>query len=186
MGNFKFEEQEIKGLYVIEPKVFGDERGYFMETYHQEDFTKAGIGSCFVQHNQSMSKKNVLRGLHFQKEHPQGKLVRALKGEIYDVVVDLRGGSLTYGQWFGIILSDENKRMLYVPEGFAHGYLVLSEEAIFSYLCTDFYHPGDEGGIMWNDPEIGVNWPLEKGVQPILSEKDKLYPSFSEHKIYFS
>ncbi len=185
MGNFIFEEQNIKGLYAIEPRVFGDERGYFMETYHQEDFLAAGIKESFVQHNQSMSKKNVLRGLHFQTKHPQGKLVRALKGELYDVAVDLRGGSPTYGQWFGIVLSEENKKMLYVPAGFAHGYLVLSEEAVFSYLCTDFYHPEEEGGVMWNDPAIGVEWPIEKGVQPILSEKDKKYPPLEVSNICF-
>lgn len=185
MGNFKFEEQRIKGLYVVEPRVFGDERGYFVETYHQEDFLAGGIKENFVQHNQSMSRKNVLRGLHFQTKHPQGKLVRALKGEIFDVAVDLRGSSPTYGQWYGITLSDENKKMLYVPPGFAHGYLVLSEEAVFSYLCTDFYHPEEEGGLMWNDPSIGVEWPMEKGVQPILSEKDKIYPSFEASKISF-
>ncbi len=185
MGNFKFEEQRIKGLYVVEPRVFGDERGYFVETYHQEDFLAGGIKENFVQHNQSMSRKNVLRGLHFQTKHPQGKLVRALKGEIFDVAVDLRGSSPTYGEWYGITLSDENKKMLYVPPGFAHGYLVLSEEAVFSYLCTDFYHPEEEGGLMWNDPSIGVEWPMEKGVQPILSEKDKIYPSFEASKISF-
>lgn len=185
MGNFKFEEQKIKDLYVVEPRVFGDERGYFVETYHQEDFLAGGIKENFVQHNQSMSKRNVLRGLHFQTKHPQGKLVRALKGEIFDVAVDLRGGSPTYGEWFGIVLSDENKKMLYVPPGFAHGYLVLSEEAVFSYLCTDFYHPEEEGGLMWNDPSIGVEWPIEKGIQPILSEKDKKYPSFDDSKISF-
>ncbi len=185
MGNFKIEEQRIKGLYVVEPKVFGDERGYFMETYHQEDFQAAGIKESFVQHNQSMSKKKVLRGLHFQIKHPQGKLVRALKGEIFDVAVDLRGGSPTYGEWFGIVLSDENRKMLYVPPGFAHGYMVLSEEAVFSYLCTDFYHPEDEGGLMWNDPAIGITWPLEQGIEPILSEKDRKYPSFEDNKIIF-
>ena len=185
MGNFKFEEQRIKGLYVVEPRVFGDERGYFVETYHQEDFLAGGIKENFVQHNQSMSRKNVLRGLHFQTKHPQGKLVRALKGEIFDVAVDLRGSSPTYGERYGITLSDENKKMLYVPPGFAHGYLVLSEEAVFSYLCTDFYHPEEEGGLMWNDPSIGVEWPMEKGVQPILSEKDKIYPSFEASKISF-
>ncbi len=185
MGNFKFEEQKSKGLYVVEPRVFGDERGYFVETYHQEDFLEGGIKENFVQHNQSMSRKNVLRGLHFQTKHPQGKLVRALKGEIFDVAVDLRGGSPTYGEWYGIVLSDENKKMLYVPPGFAHGYLVLSEEAVFSYLCTDFYHPEEEGGIMWNDPSIGVKWPMEKGIQPILSEKDKKYPSFEDNRITF-
>lgn len=185
MGNFRFEEQRIKGLYVVETKVFGDERGYFMETYHQQDFEAAGIRECFVQHNQSMSKKNVLRGLHFQIKHPQGKLVRVLKGEIFDVAVDLRGGSPTYGEWFGIVLSEENKKMFYLPPGFAHGFLVLSEEAVFSYLCTDFYHPEDEGGILWNDPALGIKWPLEEGIEPILSEKDKIYPSFKDSKITF-
>ena len=185
MGNFIFEEQKIRGLYVVEPRVFGDERGYFMETYHQQDFLAAGIKESFVQHNQSMSVRNVLRGLHFQTKHPQGKLVRALQGEIFDVAVDLRSESATYGQWYGTVISDENKKMLYVPAGFAHGYLVLSEKAVFSYLCTDFYHPEEEGGVMWNDPYIGVEWPLEKGIQPILSEKDKKYPSFDDNRIAF-
>jgi dTDP-4-dehydrorhamnose 3,5-epimerase len=185
MGNFKFEEQKIKGIFLIEPKVFGDERGYFMETYHQEDFRAAGIDRSFVQQNQSMSRKNVLRGLHFQKEHPQGKLVRVLKGEVFDVAVDLRSNSPTYGQWCGAVLSGNNKKMLYVPEGFAHGFLVLSEEAEFTYLCTDFYHPEDEGGIRWNDPEVGIDWPLENGVQPLISEKDKKHPSLKQSGIKF-
>ncbi len=185
MGNFIFEEQEIKGLFVIEPKVFGDERGYFIETYHLEDFKAAGINKSFVQHNQSLSRKNVLRGLHFQKEHPQAKLVRVLKGEVYDVAVDLRNGSPTYGQWCGVILSDVNKKMTYVPEGFAHGFLVLSEEAVFTYLCTDFYHPEDEGGIPWNDPDIGVEWPLEDGVQPFVSDKDNQHPAWKDSRISF-
>lgn len=185
MGNFKFTECNIKGLFLIEPKVFGDDRGYFMETYHHEDFVAAGIHRHFVQENQSLSKKNVLRGLHFQKEHPQGKLVRVLKGEVFDVAVDLRGDSETYGKWAGVILSDKNKNMFYVPEGFAHGFLVLSEEAVFSYLCTDFYHPEDESGIKWDDSVIGISWPIDHGVQPLISEKDKLLPGFLESRIKF-
>lgn len=180
MGKFNFQEFDIKGLFLIEPGVFGDERGYFMETYHYGDFQAAGIVKPFVQENQSMSKRNVLRGLHFQKEHPQGKLVRVLKGEVFDVAVDLRGKSPTYGKWHGIILSDQNKKMFYIPEGFAHGFLVLSEEAVFTYLCTDFYHPEDEGGILWNDKDIGIAWPLERDVIPLVSEKDKKQPALKE------
>ncbi|GAA0179307.1 dTDP-4-dehydrorhamnose 3,5-epimerase [Clostridium sediminicola] len=173
MGKFKFTETPIKDVYVIEPTVFGDDRGYFMETYNYNDFKEAGLDMVFVQDNQSMSTKGVLRGLHFQKDYPQGKLVRVIKGEVFDVAVDLREGSETYGKWYGVILSDENKKQFYIPEGFAHGFLVLSDEAEFCYKCTDFYHPGDEGGLIWNDPSIGIEWPLE-GIDEIkLSEKDK-------------
>lgn len=175
MAKIKVTPCDIKGLYVIEPKVFGDERGYFVETYNKQEFSEFGLNMEFVQDNQSMSKKGVLRGLHFQKEFPQGKLVRVLSGQVFDVAVDIRKGSETYGKWFGVVLSDENKKQFYVSEGFAHGYLVLSETAVFAYKCTDFYHPEDEGGIQWDDPDIGIEWPLEEGVQVILSEKDKLY-----------
>ncbi len=185
MGNFTFHECEIQGLYVIEPKVFGDNRGYFLETYHYEEFKKAGLTMNFVQDNQSLSRKGVLRGLHYQKTHPQGKLVRVLKGEVFDVALDLRNNSATYGRWYGVLLSEENKKQFYVPEGFAHGFLVLSEEAVFAYKCTDFYHPEDEGGILWNDPEIGVNWPLQENLIPLISEKDKKLPNFSENRIRF-
>lgn len=179
MSNFTFHKCEIEGLYEIDTKVYGDDRGYFIETYHYEDFKAAGLPMVFVQDNQSKSKKGVLRGLHFQKTHPQGKLVRALAGTVYDVAVDLRRNSPTYGKYHGVILSEENKRMFYVPEGFAHGYMVLSDSAIFSYKCTDFYHPEDEGGILWNDPEIGIVWP-SVDVELGLSEKDKIHPTLKQ------
>ena len=184
MSNFTFHACDIEGLYVIEPKVFGDHRGYFMETYHYEDFKAAGLPMVFVQDNQSSSGKGVLRGLHFQKKHPQGKLVRILSGTVYDVVVDLRKASPTYGKYYGVVLSAENKKMLYVPEGFAHGYLVLSDTAEFMYKCTDFYHPEDEGGIIWNDPEVGIDWLLD-GMEPILSEKDLKHPTLKQSGFSF-
>ena len=173
MGKIKVTPCDIDGLYVIEPKVFGDERGYFVETYNKQEFAANGLDMEFVQDNQSKSKKGVLRGLHFQKQHPQGKLVRVLSGEVFDVAVDIRKGSDTYGKWFGVVLSEENMKQFYVPEGFAHGYYVLSDTAVFSYKCTDFYHPEYEGGILWNDPEIGIQWPVEDGVEVVLSEKDQ-------------
>ena len=174
MGKFKFEKcQDIDGLYLIEPTVFGDSRGYFMETYNYEEFKEAGLDMEFVQDKQSSSTKGVLRGLHYQKNHTQGKLVRVLSGEVYDVAVDIRKGSKTYGKWFGVTLSAEKKNMFYIPEGFAHGFYVLSDTAEFAYKCTDFYHPGDQGGVLWSDPEIGIDWPIPEGVEPILSEKDK-------------
>ena len=163
MGQIKVTKTPIEGLYVIEPTVYGDDRGYFVETYNQQDMKDAGLDMEFVQDNQSKSKKGVLRGLHFQKEYPQGKLVRVTKGRVFDVAVDLREGSETHGQWYGIELSDENFKQFYISEGFAHGFLVLSEEAVFQYKVTDFYHPGDEGGLAWNDPEIGIEWPEIKG-----------------------
>ena len=159
MGKITVTKTHIDGLVVIEPKVFGDNRGYFMETYNQNDMAEAGLNMVFVQDNQSMSTKGVLRGLHYQKKFPQGKLVRAIKGRVFDVAVDLREGSETYGQWYGVELSDENKKQFYIPEGFAHGFLVLSDTAEFCYKCTDFYHPEDEGGLAWNDPLIGIEWP---------------------------
>jgi dTDP-4-dehydrorhamnose 3,5-epimerase len=159
MGKIKVTECPIEGLYIIEPSVYGDERGYFMETYNQKDMEEAGLKMKFVQDNQSMSVKGVLRGLHYQKEHTQGKLVRVIKGTVFDVAVDLRKESKTFGKWFGVELSDENKKQFYIPEGFAHGFLVLSENAEFCYKCTDFYHHGDEGGLAWNDPNIGIEWP---------------------------
>ncbi|QSZ27774.1 dTDP-4-dehydrorhamnose 3,5-epimerase [Aceticella autotrophica] len=173
MGKFKFNKTEIDGVYIIEPEVFKDNRGYFMETYNYNDFKEAGLDMVFVQDNQSKSKKGVLRGLHFQKQHPQGKLVRVIKGEVFDVAVDIRKDSKTFGKWAGVILSEENKKQFYIPEGFAHGFLVLSDEAEFCYKCTDFYHPGDEGGIIWNDPDINIDWPLDGFDEIILSEKDK-------------
>jgi len=179
MGQFKFIKGSIEGLYVIEPNCIGDNRGYFMETYNYDDFKKAGLDMVFVQDNQSLSKKGVLRGLHFQKEHPQGKLVRVMKGEVFDVAVDIRPGSKTYGQWQGEILSEENRKQFYVPKGFAHGFLVLSEEAEFAYKCTDFYYPEDQDGIKWNDPDLAIDWPLLDGQEPILADKDKILQRFT-------
>lgn len=172
MGKITVETCEIEGLKVITPQVFGDARGYFVETYNQNDFVEAGIDVTFVQDNQSASKRGVLRGLHFQKQFPQDKLVRCINGEVFDVAVDLRKESETYGKWFGVILSAENKKQFFIPKGFAHGFLVLSDYAEFAYKCSDFYHPGDEGGLIWNDPDIGIDWPLQEGVQLNLSEKD--------------
>lgn len=149
----------IEGLCVIIPAVHGDNRGYFMETYSQRDMEEAGIDIIFVQDNQSMSSKGVLRGLHFQKQYPQTKLVRVIKGAVFDVAVDLRCGSITYGQWYGVLLTEENKKQFLIPKGFAHGFLVLSDVAEFCYKCDDFYHANDEGGLAWNDPEIGIKWP---------------------------
>lgn len=173
MGKIKVTSCGMEGLYVIEPTVFYDERGYFVETYNQNDFRAEGLDMVFVQDNQSMSSKGVLRGLHYQKQYPQGKLVRVVRGTVFDVAVDLRTSSGTYGKWFGVELSAENKKQFYIPQGFAHGFLVLSDEAEFVYKCTDFYHPGDEGGLIWNDPDIGVKWPIEEGMQLIISEKDQ-------------
>ena len=159
MGQITVTKCPIEGLYIIEPAVHGDARGYFMETYNLRDMQEAGLNMHFVQDNQSMSVKGVLRGLHYQKQYPQGKLVRAIKGRVFDVAVDLRTDSATYGQWYGVELSEENKKQFYISEGFAHGFLVLSDAAEFCYKVTDFYHPGDEGGLAWNDPAIGIEWP---------------------------
>lgn len=164
LGQIQVTSTDIEGLYIIEPAVHGDSRGYFMETYNQNDMHEAGLDMVFVQDNQSMSTKGVLRGLHFQKQYPQGKLVRVIRGEVFDVAVDLRKDSKTFGKWFGLILSEENKKQFYISEGFAHGFLVLSETAEFVYKVTDFYHPGDESGLAWNDPDIGIEWPQLKGV----------------------
>ena len=180
MGKITVTPCDIEGLYVIEPTVFKDERGYFVETYNQNDMKEAGLDMVFVQDNQSMSTRGVLRGLHFQKQFPQGKLVRVVRGKVFDVAVDLRSDSKTYGKWFGVELSAENMEQFYIPEGFAHGFLVLSDEAEFCYKCTDFYHPGDEGGLAWNDPEIGVEWPLEEGVDLIISEKDQKWKGLKD------
>lgn len=169
----------IKDLVVIEPKVFEDQRGYFFEAYNKNTFRELGLDYDFVQDNQSFSTKGVLRGLHFQKQYPQAKLVRVLQGEVFDVAVDLRKDSPTYGKWYGVRLSAENKKMFMIPRGFAHGFLVLSDTAVFSYKCDDFYHPNDEGGIMYNDPDIGVEWP-KIDTEYILSEKDKRHPGFKE------
>jgi len=196
MGQIKVTECPIQGLYIIEPAVHGDDRGYFMETYNQRDMAEAGLNMVFVQDNQSRSRKGVLRGLHFQKEHPQGKLVRAIRGRVFDVAVDLRAGSETYGKWYGVELTEENKKQFYISEGFAHGFLVLSEEAEFCYKVTDFYRPGDEGGLAWNDPAIGIAWPeltgdysgsagadgyaMADGTPLILSQKDQKWAGLKD------
>ena len=180
MGNFNFIPTKIKDLVIIEPKVFGDDRGYFMESYSQKDFAEAGLTMNFVQDNESKSRKGVLRGLHFQTKHTQGKLVRVTQGEVWDVAVDLRKGSPTYGQWEGVYLSAENKRQFYVPEGFAHGFVVTSEEAVFNYKCTDFYAPEYDSGLLWNDPEVGIEWPLDGITEILLSEKDKKQKTLKE------
>lgn len=192
MGQIKVTKLEIEGLYVIEPTVHPDARGYFVESYNRRDMAEAGLHMVFVQDNQSMSVKGVLRGLHYQINYPQGKLVRVIRGAVYDVAVDLREGSPTYGKWHGELLSAENFRQFYIPEGFAHGFLVLSDEAEFCYKCTDFYHPNDEGGLAWNDPAIGIEWPelmgeypgtpsaegytLTDGTKLIMSDKDQKWP----------
>lgn len=196
MGQIKVTKCPIEGLYIIEPAVHGDSRGYFMETYNQNDMKEAGLDMVFVQDNQSMSVKGVLRGLHFQKQYPQGKLLRVIKGRIFDVAVDLRKDSATYGQWYGVEMSEENKKMFYVSEGFAHGFLVLSDVAEMCYKVTDFYHPGDEGGLAWNDPKINIRWPevigdycgtasgegytLADGTPLILSDKDQKWLGIEE------
>lgn len=180
---FTFNKTKIEGVFIIEPQVFGDERGFFMETYKESDFKKAGLDYNFIQDNHSKSRKGVLRGLHYQLHYPQAKLVRVIQGEVFDVAVDLRKDSPTYGQWIGVLLSAENKKMFMIPRGFAHGFVVLSETAEFVYKCDEIYHPEDEGGIMWNDPEVGIEWPY-KG-EPLLSEKDKKHPSLKESKVSF-
>ncbi len=180
MGKIKVTPCDIEGLFVIEPAVFPDERGYFFESYNQNDFRDAGLDMIFVQDNQSMSMKGVLRGLHNQKQYPQGKLVRAIRGKVFDVAVDLRADSKTCGRWCGVELSAENKKQFYIPEGFAHGFLVLSDEAEFAYKCTDFYHPGDEGGLIWNDKDIGIEWPIPDGLQLIISDKDQRWGGFKD------
>ena len=180
---FNFIKTEIDGVYIIEPKVFGDNRGYFMETYQQKEFERVGLKFTFIQDNESKSKKGVLRGFHFQKKYPQTKLVRVLDGEVFDVVVDLRKSSSTYGKYVGVILSGENKKMFLIPKGFAHGFLVLSETATFDYKVDEFYHPEDEGGFKWDDPDIDVEWPLN--IEPLLSEKDSKLPSFKKCNFKF-
>lgn len=178
-----FKETKIKGVYIIDVKTYGDHRGYFMETYKVSDFKAAGLNYQFVQDNQSSSKQGVLRGLHFQKKYPQAKLVRVLKGEVFDVAVDLRKGSETYGQWVGVLLSEDNHRQFMIPRGFAHGFVVVSDHAEFVYKCDEEYHPEDEGGIFWNDPDIAIEWP-EVG-EIILSDKDKKNPTLAQCKMEF-
>ena len=182
MGKFKKIETSIKDVYIIEPTVFGDNRGYFMETYSDAEFAEIGLNYNFVQDNQSKSSKGVLRGLHFQKENTQAKLVRCIKGEVFDVAVDLRPGSTTYGKWEGVILSEENKKMFMIPRGFAHGFLVLSDEAEFTYKCDDIYNPNAEGGLAWNDKDVNIDWPLgDMKIGDLLtSEKDAKWPSLEE------
>ena len=198
MGQIQVEKNVggIEGLCVITPTVHGDERGYFMETYNENDMKEAGLSLNFVQDNQSSSSKGVLRGLHYQKNFPQGKLVRVIRGSVFDVAVDLRKESSTYGKWYGVELSEENKKQFYIPKGFAHGYLVLSEWAEFCYKCTDFYHPGDDGGLTWNDPEIGIEWPdvigeypgngscadyhMSDGTPLNINERDEKWPGLKE------
>ena len=181
MGKITVETCHIEGLKIITPTVFGDARGYFMETYNYNDYKEAGIDQVFVQDNQSASKKGVLRGLHFQINFPQDKLVRVVSGEVYDVAVDLRDGSPTFGQWYGVLLSAENKKQFFIPKNFAHGFLVLSDYAEFAYKCTEFYHPNDEGGLRYDDPDIGVEWPITEGMELLLSDKDKKNASFKEY-----
>lgn len=203
MGQITIEKNVggIEGLCVITPTVHGDERGYFTETYNANDLKEAGLTMTFVQDNQSSSKKGVLRGLHYQKTYPQGKLVRVIRGSVFDVAVDLRKKSKSYGKWFGVTLSEENHKQFYIPEGFAHGYLVLSDWAEFCYKCTDFYHPGDDGGLQWNDPKIGIQWPdvigdypgngnsscytMKDGTPLNLNERDENWPSLENQIQYF-
>lgn len=184
-GNFTFEDTSIEGVKIVDVKSYGDRRGYFMETYKRPDFVAGGIDVDFVQDNQSSSTRGVLRGLHFQINHPQAKLVRVVRGTVFDVAVDLRPGSATYGKWEGVVLSAENRRQFFIPRGFAHGFLVLSDEAEFCYKCDDVYHPNDEGGLMWNDPDIAIEWPALEGDESfdpsklVLSDKDQAHPALS-------
>ncbi|MBE5829964.1 MAG: dTDP-4-dehydrorhamnose 3,5-epimerase [Butyrivibrio sp.] len=180
MGKITVETCEIEGLRIITPQVFGDARGYFMETFNQRDFAEAGIDVPFVQDNQSASSQGVLRGLHYQINHPQDKLVRCIRGEVFDVAVDLRRGSKTFGKWHGVVLSEENKKQFFIPKGFAHGFYVTSGYAEFAYKCSDFYTPGDEGGLIWNDPDIGIDWPLVEGVALNLSDRDTKWGGIKE------
>ncbi|MBP5660204.1 MAG: dTDP-4-dehydrorhamnose 3,5-epimerase [Lachnospiraceae bacterium] len=181
MGKLTVEKTDIEGVLIITPEVREDSRGYFMETYQKKDFEAVGVNVEFVQDNQSASRKGVLRGLHFQKQFPQDKLVRVIKGAVYDVCVDLREGSKTFGKWVGVELSEDNKKQFFIPKGFAHGFLVLSDYAEFVYKCSDFYHPNDEGGIAYNDPDIAVKWPMEEGLELIMSEKDTKWGGLKEY-----
>ena len=178
MGTIEIEETGIEGLFIIVPQIHNDSRGYFTETYNKKDFLDRGLSYDFVQDNQSKSSRGVLRGLHFQKKHPQAKLVRVLVGEVFDVAVDLRRESKTFGEWFGVTLSGENMKQFMIPRGFAHGFKVISETAVFAYKCDNYYYPDDEGGILWNDPDLNIIWPESQNV--ILSNKDKNHPLFKE------
>ena len=181
MGKLTVEKTDIEDVLIITPEVREDSRGYFMETYQKKDFEAVGVNVEFVQDNQSASRKGVLRGLHFQKQYPQDKLVRVIKGAVYDVCVDLREGSETFGKWVGVELSEDNKKQFFIPKGFAHGFLVLSDYAEFVYKCSDFYHPNDEGGIAYNDPDIAVKWPMEEGLELIMSEKDTKWGGLKDY-----
>lgn len=184
-NNFVRIDTPIEGLYVLEPRVYSDHRGFFMESYSKQAFEAIGIRADFVQDNHSKSMKNVLRGIHFQHTYPQGKLVRAVKGRVFDVAVDLRPGSVTYGQWFGVELSEDNKKMFYIPEGFGHGFLTQEDDTEFMYKATDYYHPEDEGGIRYDDPDIGIQWPETDG-HLILSDKDKKLGSYADHSAIYN
>ncbi|ADL57963.1 MULTISPECIES: dTDP-4-dehydrorhamnose 3,5-epimerase [Methanothermobacter] len=184
MGNFRFQRTRLDGAIIIEPEVYGDERGYFMETFNQALFRDHGLDITFVQDNESMSRRGVLRGLHFQLKRPQGKLIRAVKGEIFDVAVDLRRDSETYGEWVGVHLSEENRREFFIPEGFAHGFLALADECIVNYKCTELYLPEYDSGIPWDDPDIGIEWPLELVDELIISDKDMNWKPLRERPVY--
>ena len=181
-GNFTFTPTSIEGVTIVDVKAYGDARGYFMETYKRPDFEAGGIACEFVQDNQSSSTQGVLRGLHFQIEHPQSKLVRVIEGEVFDVAVDLRPGSPTFGKWEGVVLSAENHRQFFIPRGFAHGFYVMSETAVFAYKCDEVYHPNDEGGLIWNDPDLAVEWPLVPDVPVNLSARDSANPTFAAYR----
>jgi dTDP-4-dehydrorhamnose 3,5-epimerase len=186
MEKFKVIKTEFDGLLIIEPPVFGDDRGFFMEWFNAKDFKALGLDLEFVQDNHSHSQKGVLRGMHFQKRSPQTKLIRVTRGIVFDVVVDLRKSYKTFGKWFGIKLSDQNKKIFLIPVGFAHGFLTLSDDVDFMYKCTDFYNPDDEGGLRWDDPNINIKWPLEEvGDNLIISDKDKKWPYFKDLDFFF-
>jgi dTDP-4-dehydrorhamnose 3,5-epimerase len=183
-NNFEVEHAPLDGLLLIKTKVFGDARGFFMEVYNRRSFDDLGVGAVFVQCNRSRSRRGTLRGLHFQKCRPQGKLVSVSRGEVFDAAVDLRKSSPSFGKWFGVRLREDDGTMFYIPPGFAHGFYVVSEVADFSYLCTDFYEPGDEGGLLWNDPGVGINWPIENSGDVIVSDKDRANPALSGCFVY--
>lgn len=177
--NFQVRTTPLEGLLVVETRVFGDDRGHFLETWNAKSLRELGLETEFVQDNQSLSRKGTIRGLHFQVKHPQAKLVRVFQGRAFDVAVDLRRGSATFGQWYGTVLDHENHRQLFIPAGFAHGFLALEEGTGFFYKCSDHYHPGDEGGILWCDPDLAIDWPLEEIGDPVVSDKDRAFPPFS-------